>query len=87
MARITAELRRRKHDINHKKVLRMMRDMNLQALYPKPKTTLHNPDHKIYPYLLRDLEIIRPNRFKGTSCYTKLLTRSLLILRLLNKSR
>ena len=43
-----------------------MRDMNLQALYPKPKTTLHNPDHKIYPYLLRDLEIIRPNQAWAT---------------------
>lgn len=64
--RITAELQRREHNINHKRVLRMMREMELQALYPKPKTTLYNPDHKIYPYLLRDLKIARPNQVWAT---------------------
>lgn len=64
--RITAELQRRKHNINHKRVIRMMREMRLQALYPKPKTTLRNPDHKIYPYLLQGLKIMRPNQVWAT---------------------
>lgn len=55
--RITAELRKRKYEINHKKVLRMMRDMRIQALYPRPKTSVSNTSHKKYPYLLRDLKI------------------------------
>jgi len=59
--RITADLQRRGHRINHKRILRMMRDMRIQALYPKPKTTIHNAEHKKYPYLLRGLEITKPN--------------------------
>lgn len=55
--RITAELRKRGYAINHKRVLRMMRDMRIQALYPKPRTSVSNVAHKKYPYLLRDLKI------------------------------
>lgn len=64
--RITAELRRRGHKINHKRVLRMMRDMRLQAIYPKPKTTMRNSAHKIYPYLLRELKIEYPDQVWAT---------------------
>jgi putative transposase len=39
-----------------------MRIMRIEAIYPKPKTTLRNKEHKIYPYLLRDLDILRPNQ-------------------------
>jgi putative transposase len=63
---ITAELQRQGLNINRKKVLRIMREMRLQALYPKPKTTVHNPSHKIYPYLLRDLKITHPNQVWAT---------------------
>lgn len=64
--RITAQLRRRGYDVNHKCVLRLMNAMNLQALYPRPKTTKRNKDHKVYPYLLRDLLITRPNQVWAT---------------------
>lgn len=64
--KITAALRRNGHDINAKKVLRMMQDMNIQALYPRPKTSVNNSAHKIYPYLLRDLDIVRPNQVWAT---------------------
>jgi len=64
--RITAELHRRGYDINHKHVLRLMRDMHIQALYPKPKTSIRNTKHKIYPYLLRDLFITKPNHVWST---------------------
>ena len=48
--------------INRKPVQRLMRLMGLQAIYPKPKTTKPHPQHKVYPYLLRGLEINRPNQ-------------------------
>lgn len=64
--KITAELRRRGHDINHKRVSRIMGVMNIRALYPKPKTTMVSPDHKIYPYLLRDVQIVHPDQAWST---------------------
>ena len=38
-----------------------MRVMGLEPIYPKPRTSRPHPDHKVYPYLLRDLTIDRPN--------------------------
>ena len=64
--RITAELHRKGYDVNHEHVLRLMRDMHIQALYPKPKTSVRNTAHKIYPYLLRDLSITKPNHAWAT---------------------
>jgi putative transposase len=59
--RMTAHLRRHGFAVNHKRVQRLMQRMGLQAIYPKPKTTVPGQGHKVYPYLLRGLEIIRPN--------------------------
>jgi len=64
--RVTAELQRRGYPINHKRVLNLMRAMNLKALYPTPKTTIASPDHKVYPYLLRDIHIAAPNQVWST---------------------
>ncbi len=36
--------------------------MGIGAIYPKPKTTLANKAHKVYPYLLRDIEVTYPNQ-------------------------
>ena len=47
--------------VNRKRVRRLMRLMGIEALGPKPRTTKPAPGHKIYPYLLRDLTIERPN--------------------------
>lgn len=58
--RMTAHLRRLGYEVNHKRVQRLMRLMGLQALYPKPRTTVHDPAHPIYPYLLRGLTVERP---------------------------
>ena len=55
-------LRRLGYKINRKKVQRLMRLMGLEAIYPKPKTSRPHPQHKVYPYLLRNLEIDRPNQ-------------------------
>jgi putative transposase len=55
-------LRRLGYKINRKKVQRLMRLMGLEAIYPKPKTSRPYPQHKVYPYLLRNLKIDRPNQ-------------------------
>ena len=48
--------------VNRKRVQRLMRIMGLTALYPKPRTTQPAPGHRIYPYLLRDMTVDRPNQ-------------------------
>ena len=50
------------HSVNRKHVQRLMRKMSIQALYPKPSLSKVNKQHKIYPYLLRNLKIDRPNQ-------------------------
>ena len=50
------------HDINRKRVQRLMRQMGITAIYPKAKTSKPGRGHKIYPYLLRNLVIDRPNQ-------------------------
>ena len=51
--------------VNKKRVRRLMRKMGLEALYPKPNLSRANTQHKKYPYLLRGLEITRPNQVWG----------------------
>ncbi len=48
--------------VNRKRVQRLMRLMGIRALHPGAKTTRPNPQHKVYPYLLRELEINRVNQ-------------------------
>jgi putative transposase len=60
--RLTVLLRAEGYSINRKRVQRLMRRMGISALAPKPKTTKPAPGHKIFPYLLRDLVIDRPNQ-------------------------
>ena len=50
------------HSVNRKYIQRLMRTMGITAIYPKRKLSQPNRAHKIYPYLLRNLEIKRPNR-------------------------
>jgi putative transposase len=47
-------------------VQRLMRLMRIEAIHPKKRTTIPNKDHGVYPYLLRNLPIIRPNQAWGT---------------------
>ena len=48
--------------IGRRHVKTLMRRMGIEALYRRPRTTEPEPGHKIYPYLLRGLEIVRPNQ-------------------------
>ena len=54
------------HDVNRKRVQRLMRQMGITALYPKRRTSKPGKGHKIYPYLLRNLVIDRPNQVWAT---------------------
>ena len=60
--RMVAVLRREGWSVNRKRVRRLMRVMGLEAIYQKPNTSKGHPEHKVYPYLLRDLVIERPNQ-------------------------
>jgi len=60
--RVVLELRRLGHEVNRKRVQRLMRVMGLQALVPGPHTSRPHPEHKVYPYLLRRLDITRANQ-------------------------
>jgi putative transposase len=50
------------HRVGDKLIRRLMRTMNLLALYPKPNLSKRHPEHRIYPYLLKGLSILRPNQ-------------------------
>lgn len=60
--RMTAYLKQQGYSVNHKRVQRLMQQMGIQAIYPKPGLSRSNPAHKIYPYLLRGLAITHPNQ-------------------------
>jgi putative transposase len=51
---------------NRKRVQRLMRRMGLEAIYPKRRTTQPAAGHRVYPYLLRDLQISRPDQVWAT---------------------
>lgn len=55
-------LRRLGHEVGRKRIGRLMTRMGLVAIYQKPRTTVPHPEHRTYPYLLRDLTIDRPNQ-------------------------
>jgi putative transposase len=55
-------LRRLGHEVGRKRVKRLMATMGLEAVYQRPKTTVANPEHKIWPYLLRNKVIDQPNQ-------------------------
>jgi putative transposase len=64
--RMTAWLEGEGYCVNRKRVQRLMRLMGIEAVYPRPHTSKANPSHKVYPYLLRDLAIVRPNHVWST---------------------
>ena len=50
------------YKIGRRHVKTLMKRMGIEALYRHPRTTKSEPGHKIYPYLLRGLEVVRPNQ-------------------------
>jgi putative transposase len=53
-------------EVNRKRIQRLMRILGIEALYPKPNLSRPAPGHQIYPYLLRGVEILRPNHVWST---------------------
>ena len=54
------------HKVNRKRVQRLMQTLGLVGMAPGPNTSKAHPQHKIYPYLLRGVDIIRPNQVWST---------------------
>ena len=60
--RIRNELEDRGYLVGRSHVVTLMRKMGIEAIYRKPRTSVAHPEHKIYPYLLRGLDITRANQ-------------------------
>ena len=60
--RMTHVLTQEGVQVSRHRVRRLMRLMGIQAIHPKPRTSINNPEHKVYPYLLRNLPIKQPNQ-------------------------
>src|SRR5271156_3945068 len=64
--RMTIWLRGEGHAVNRKRVQRLMRLMGLEAVYPKPRLSVGGAGHKVYPYLLRGVEVERADQVWST---------------------
>ena len=60
--RMAVWLKTQGHAVNRKRVQRLMRLMGIEAVYRRPNTSKPSPQHKVYPYLLRGLEISKVNQ-------------------------
>jgi putative transposase len=64
--RMVVYLRGLGHSVNRKRVQRLMGVLGLEGMSPGPHTSQPHPEHKIYPYLLRGVDIVRPNQVWST---------------------
>jgi putative transposase len=64
--RMTVWLGEQGHEVNRKRVSRLMEVMGIEALYPKPRLSQPGEGHKIYPYLLKGVEVTRVNQVWST---------------------
>lgn len=60
--KMTDWLRRQGHRVNEKRIRRLMRFMGLYAIYPKPRISQSNSEHKKYPYLLKGVTVDHPDQ-------------------------
>ncbi len=63
--RMTAQLQREGSAVNRKRIQHYMREMGIWGLAPGPQTSTPHPEHKIYPYLLKDITAAYPNHVWG----------------------
>ncbi len=64
--RMVVFLKSKGHEVNRKRVQRLMRGMGLAGMAPGPNTSRPHPQNKIYPYLLRGVAVTRPNQVWST---------------------
>jgi putative transposase len=64
--RMREYLRGRGYAVNRKRVQRLMQKLGLAGMAPGPNTSKPHPEHTVYPYLLRGLDITRPNQVWST---------------------
>jgi putative transposase len=64
--RLTAWLNEHGEEVNRKRVQRLLRVMGLEAIYPKPKLSVAGAGHKVFPYLLRNVQIERADQVWST---------------------
>lgn len=64
--RMVISLKKLGHEVNRKRVQRLMREMGLAGMAPGPNTSRPHPEHRIYPYLLRGVAVVRPNQVWST---------------------
>lgn len=64
--KMVAYLARCGHVVNRKRVQRLMREMGLAGMAPGPNTSQAHPQHKVYPYLLRGVAVVKPNQVWST---------------------
>jgi len=64
--RMTDWLQRQGHAVGQGRVRRLLRKMGLMAIYPKPRTSQPNNEHRVYPYLLAGVSIERPDQVWAT---------------------
>ena len=78
--RMKAWLERSGVRVSRKRVQRLMRAMGLRAIYRRPGTSRRSPEHPVYPYLLRNVRIIRPNQVWAADITYLLMARGFLYL-------
>jgi putative transposase len=59
---MASHLRREGYQVGRKRIRRLMAKTGLVPIYQRPRTTVPHPEHRIYPYLLREMVITRPNQ-------------------------
>ena len=59
---MASHLRRAGYEVGRKRIRRLMAKMDLVPIYQRPRTTVPHPEHRIYPYLLREMAITQPNQ-------------------------
>lgn len=63
---LTAWLNRNGHGVNRKRVQRLMKLMGIEAVYPKRRTSQPDAEHRVFPYLLRNVAITHPHHVWST---------------------
>ena len=64
--RMVVYLKGKGHQVNRKRVQRLMRMIGLAGMAPGPNTSRPHPEHRVYPYLLRGVAVTRPNQVWST---------------------